>query len=154
MSDKEPLLKKSSQQSHYDDDSDGRKNNKRLSSSTFSDLRQCFGDKEADKQYNNLDDHDVEDSKNDIPVGAFYLFRFTDSIDLFLMFTTLCLLLFQALCITANMVIFSRLTGLFAIKSFGNDCRYQHDNSLILNMSNYICPEGIEINSSNYVQYH
>jgi hypothetical protein len=70
------------------------------------------------------------------------------------MFIAVCLIIVHALCILANSVISGRLTGLFAMKSFGNNCDYQNEKSNIVNTSNYNCPLGIEVNPFNYDRLH
>jgi hypothetical protein len=70
------------------------------------------------------------------------------------MFIAVCLVLLHSCCLLANSVVFGRLTGLFAIKSFGDSCDHQHQNSIILNTRNYDCPAGIELNPFNYDRLH
>lgn len=70
------------------------------------------------------------------------------------MFIAACLIILHGCCFLINVVTASRLTALLIIRSSDNNCSYQDQNSLILNMSNYNCSLGIELNSTNYDQLH
>ena len=64
------------------------------------------------------------------------------------MFIGICLMLLHSCCLLANSIVFGRLTALFAVRSFGNSCYYQHKDSTIHNTSNFNCPLGIDLSSS------
>ena len=53
----------------------------------------------------------------------------------------------------ANNVLFGRVTGLFAVESFGGDCQHENQSSMIPFKDNKTCPLGTESNPSKYVHF-
>ncbi|CAF1495581.1 unnamed protein product, partial [Adineta steineri] len=53
-------------------------------------------------------------------------------------------------CVLANVILFGRITGLFATTSFAVDCHSQYENSVSTIINNSVCPFGIDINPLNY----
>ncbi|CAF1396036.1 unnamed protein product [Adineta steineri] len=70
------------------------------------------------------------------------------------MLTALCFLLAHAACILANVILFGRITGLFATTSFTVDCHNQYENSVSTIINNTICPFGTDLNPLNYDRLH
>ncbi|CAF1182935.1 unnamed protein product [Adineta steineri] len=143
MDDKEPLLKKHNK-SPIDNDSDNE------NKSSF-DWRQYFNRQKTDASNKKLDDENKQTNK-DIPIGVFQLFRFADRIDVLLIITALCLIVGHIVCILANIILFGRITGLFATTSFAVDCNNQNLTSTIIN--NTVCPPGVDLNPLNYDRLH
>ncbi|CAF4444040.1 unnamed protein product, partial [Adineta steineri] len=81
-------------------------------------------------------------------------FRFADRIDVFLLIINLCLVLVHVICILANVILFARITGLFATRSFALDCHNQYKNIESSIINNSQCPFGIDLNSLNYDRLH
>ncbi|CAF0776180.1 unnamed protein product [Adineta steineri] len=52
--------------------------------------------------------------------------------------------------VLANVILFSRITGLFATTSFAVDCDNQYQNIASTIINNSICPFGIDLNPINY----
>lgn len=112
--------------------------------SSCSNCCQCFSLKKNDNDYLELDD-DTEDGVKDKPVSIFQLvsifqiylwkllyspypssqFKFANGLDLFLMLVSVCCIILHSLCTIANLFLIGRLTGLFAIESYGNNCQNQ-----------------------------
>ncbi|CAF0995713.1 unnamed protein product [Rotaria sordida] len=119
----------------------------------FSDWRQCFTRKENDGKYIKLDE-DTEHTGKDQVVGILQLFRFANRIDVVLMVITICLAVLHVICMLTNLIIFGRLTGIFAIESFGNNCSDQHSASIALINNNKIYTQGIDLNIWNNALLH
>ncbi|CAF1099430.1 unnamed protein product [Adineta steineri] len=54
----------------------------------------------------------------------------------------------------SNVLLFGRITGLFATTSFAVDCDNQYQNLESGIINNTICPFGIELNPLNYDRLH
>ncbi|CAF0997871.1 unnamed protein product [Adineta steineri] len=145
MSDKEPLLKKHNKLLN---DNDNDNENK-----SFSHWRQYFSRQKTDDKNKKLDD-EIKHTTKDIPVSVFQLFRFADRIDLLLMMIALCLMLVHIACILANVILFGRITGLFATTSFAVDCDDHYENFTSAIINNSVCPLGINLNPLNYDRLH
>ncbi|CAF0943732.1 unnamed protein product [Rotaria sordida] len=76
-----------------------------------------------------LDDDTEHNDKNEV-VGVLKLFRFACGIDYILMLISICLIVLQACAILNNLVLYGRLTGLFAVESFGHNCEHQGRKSI------------------------
>ncbi|CAF1432493.1 unnamed protein product [Adineta steineri] len=145
MNDKEPLLK------NYNkllNDNDSDNDNK-----SFSDWRQYFNRQKADAKNKKLDD-EINHTTKDIPISVFQLFRFADRIDILLIIIALCLILIHEVCVLANVILFGRITGLFATTSFAVDCNNQYQNLTSTIIKNSVCPLGIDLNPLNYDRLH
>ncbi|CAF1259545.1 unnamed protein product [Adineta steineri] len=140
MSDKEPLLKK---RNKLLNDNDSHNENK-----SFSEWRQYFNQQKTDARNKKLND-EINQTTKDIPVGVLRLFRFADRIDLFLLIIALSLILGHAACLLAKVILFGRITGLFATTSFSVDCHNQYENFASTIINNSVCPLGIDLNSLN-----
>ncbi|CAF1559810.1 unnamed protein product, partial [Adineta steineri] len=81
-------------------------------------------------------------------------FRFADCIDIFLIIIAVCFMLGDVVCILANVILFGRMTGLFATTSFAVDCHNQYENSVSTIINNSVCPFGIDLNPLNYDRLH
>ncbi|CAF3900579.1 unnamed protein product [Adineta steineri] len=145
MSDKEPLLKKHNKLLN-DNDSDNEKK-------SFSEWRQYFNQQKTDARNKKLDDEIIDITK-DIPVGILQLFQFADCIDILLMIIALFLLLLHCVCVLGNVILFGRITGLFATTSFAVDCDNQYRNTASTIINNTVCPFGIDLNPLNYDRLH
>ncbi|CAF4394938.1 unnamed protein product, partial [Adineta steineri] len=77
-------------------------------------------------------------------------FRFADCIDLVLIIIGLCFMLGSVVCALANVILFGRITGLFATTSFAVDCDNQYQNPVSTIINNTVCPFGIDLNPLNY----
>ncbi|CAF3644914.1 unnamed protein product [Rotaria sp. Silwood1] len=126
-SDRKALLNASSKLSIDDGDDDNR-GKKQLSVNSFFDWRRYFNRSTDDKNYIKLDD-DIQHNDKDGVVGVFQLFRFSNCLDIALMFTTICLIAMHTVAMLASLVLFSQLMGIFAIESFGDICEQQHKSS-------------------------
>ncbi|CAF5024576.1 unnamed protein product [Rotaria sp. Silwood1] len=155
MSYRQPLL----QASHKfpiataSDDAVNNGNKKQLVTNSFTNWRRYFSRKKDSNTYIKLDD-DTKRSDKDEAVDVLRLFQFADRLDFVLMLLALCLMLFHTVCILASLVLFGRVTGLFAIQSFGDNCYDQRQNSIIAIKNNNTYPEGIELNIFNNVSSH
>ncbi|CAF0891101.1 unnamed protein product [Adineta steineri] len=145
MSEKEPLLN-TSNKLPIDNDTDNEND-------IFSHWRQYFNEQKTNVKNKKLDDV-IKEMNKDIPISVFQLFRFADRIDVFLLIITLCLVLVHVICILANVILFARITGLFATRSFALDCHNQYKNIESSIINNSICPFGIDLNSLNYDRLH
>ncbi|CAF0731721.1 unnamed protein product [Adineta steineri] len=145
MSDKEPLLKKHNK-SPIDNDSDNE------NKSSF-DWRQYFNQQKTNARNKQLDD-EIKQTNKDIPISVFELFRFADCIDLLLIIIALCFMVGDIFCLLADIILFGRITGLFAATSFAVDCHNQYKNSLSKIINNSVCPFGIDLNPLNYDRLH
>lgn len=82
-------------------------------------------------------------------------FRFANRIDSLLICIAFLAAVLYGVCVTAHVVIFSRLTGTFAIQAFSDFCdRHQQQNGSITVLSGHVCPLGIELNPFNNAQLH
>lgn len=54
-----------------------------------------------------------------------------------MMFTAAFVMVLHGICILVSLYLFGRLTGLFAIKSFGDSCGYGNHSSIDLITNNY-----------------
>ncbi|CAF4244189.1 unnamed protein product, partial [Adineta steineri] len=81
-------------------------------------------------------------------------FRFADCIDLVLIIIGLCFMLGSVVCALANVILFGRITGLFATTSFAVDCDNQYQNPVSTIINNTVCPFGIDLNPLNYDRLH
>jgi hypothetical protein len=52
------------------------------------------------------------------------------------------------------MIVFGRVTGIFAVHSFGGTCEQRQQYSMTPSGKNYTCPLGIDLNSFNYARFH
>ncbi|CAF1376631.1 unnamed protein product [Rotaria sordida] len=147
MGDRQHLLNASNKFS-IDDDDDNNGNKKQLFTNSFSDWCRCFSRKGSDNKYTKLDD-DTEHSDKDEPVGIFRLFQFANRIDFVLMFIAVCLIVIYTICFLMSLILFGRLTGIFATKSFGDNCDYQHQNSIGPIKNNNTYSPVIELNLFN-----
>ncbi|CAF3961539.1 unnamed protein product [Rotaria sp. Silwood1] len=70
----------------------------------------------------------------------------------------MCLILLHTICILANIILFGRLTGIFATESFGDACDYQHQNLIAPIKNNNTYSQGTELitfnNDSSYKLRH
>ncbi|CAF1285349.1 unnamed protein product [Adineta steineri] len=57
-------------------------------------------------------------------------------------------------CALTTIILFGRITGLFATKSFSVDCHNQYENFVSTIINNSVCPFGIDLNSFNYDRLH
>ncbi|CAF1318246.1 unnamed protein product [Rotaria sordida] len=146
MSDRQSLLNASNKFSTGDDDDNGNK--KQLFTNSFSDWRRCFSRKGSDNKYTKLDD-DTEHSDKDEPVGIFRLFQFANRTDFVLMFIAACFLMLHTICNLIHLLLFGRLTGLFATESFGDNCDYRHQNTIGPTKNNNTYSQVIELNRFN-----
>ncbi|CAF1307771.1 unnamed protein product [Rotaria sordida] len=147
MGDRQHLLNASSKFSiGGDDDDNGSK--KQLFINSFSDWRRCFSRKGSDNKYIKLD-NDTQHSDKDEAVGVFRLFRFANRMDFVLMFIAMCLGMVETICTLVTLVLFGRLTGIFVTESFGDNCDYQHQNSIASIENNNTYPQVIELNMLN-----
>ncbi|CAF1410244.1 unnamed protein product [Adineta steineri] len=53
-----------------------------------------------------------------------------------------------------TIILFGRITGLFATKSFSVDCHNQYENFVSTIINNSVCPFGIDLNPFNYDRLH
>ncbi|CAF4089268.1 unnamed protein product [Adineta steineri] len=81
-------------------------------------------------------------------------FRFADRIDIVLMILGLFFVLMHGVCALANIILFGRITGLFATTSFAVDCDTQYQNLESTIINNTVCPLGIDLNALNYDRLH
>ncbi|CAF1469718.1 unnamed protein product, partial [Rotaria sordida] len=154
MNDRQPLLNTSNKLSIGDDDTNnGKKYNEFIIVHSFSDWRRCFNRKDSENKYIELDD-DTEHNDKDKPVGVFRLFRFANRIDFLLMFIAMSLMLVQTACILVNQILVGRLTGLFAILSFGDDCDHEQQNFTAPIKTNNRYSHGINLNIFNNALSH
>ncbi|CAF0775086.1 unnamed protein product [Adineta steineri] len=63
-------------------------------------------------------------------------------------------MLVHAVSVLANIILFGRITGLFATTSFAVDCDNQYQNLESGIINNTICPFGIDLNPLNYDRLH
>lgn len=79
-------------------------------------------------------------------------FRFADRLDLFLMVIAVLIIVVETFFFVAGIVLFSRLSGTFAMESFANTCRQQQQQQNLANTSkdNITCPLGINLYSINF----
>ncbi|CAF0845843.1 unnamed protein product [Adineta steineri] len=145
MNDKEPLLKNYNKLLN-DNDSDNE-------NKSFSDWRQYFNRQKTNAKNKKLDD-EIKQTTKDIPINVFQLFRFADRIDILLIIIALCLILIHEVCVLANVILFGRITGLFATTSFAVDCNNRYQNLTSTNINNSVCPLGIDLNPLNYDRLH
>ncbi|CAF0906238.1 unnamed protein product [Adineta steineri] len=120
---------------------------------SVSDWRQYFSRQKTDAKNKNIDD-EIERTTEEIQVSLFQLFRFADHIDLVLMITALCFMLGDVVCALATIILFGRITGLFATTQFAVDCDNQYQNSVSAVINNTACPFGIDLNPLNYDRIH
>ncbi|CAF1012520.1 unnamed protein product [Adineta steineri] len=120
---------------------------------SLSDWRQYLNRQKIDGNNKKLND-EIKHTTKDIPVSILQLFRFADRIDILLMIIALCLILGHTACLLANVILFGRITGLFATTSFSVDCDNQYKNltSTIINSS--VCSLDIDLNPLNYDRLH
>ncbi|CAF1438405.1 unnamed protein product, partial [Adineta steineri] len=145
MDDKEPLLKKHNKLLN-DNDSDNE------NKSSF-DWRQYFNRQKTNARNKKLDD-EIKQTTKDIPISVLQLFRFADRIDILLIIIALCLVVGHAICFLATIILFGRITGLFATTSFAVDCNNQYRNLTSTIINNSGCPFGIDLNPLNYDRLH
>ncbi|CAF4187482.1 unnamed protein product, partial [Adineta steineri] len=119
----------------------------------FSEWRQYFNQQKTDARNKKLDD-EINQTTKDIPVGVLQLFRFADRIDILLMIIALFFVLMHGVCALANIILFGRITGLFATTSFAVDCDNQYQNLASTIINNTVCPLGIDLNPLNYDRLH
>ncbi|UJR20034.1 hypothetical protein I4U23_023168 [Adineta vaga] len=153
MNDKEPLLTTTSDRFYNNDIDEDNKNKQRLLTNSFSDWRQWFDRRAGNKQDGNIDNNTNFKDKMDM-VSVIDLFRFADRIDFILMSIGIFFLLLMAAGLTITQVTFGQLIGLFAEVTFAKKCHHQQQNLIISNLSNYVCPPGININSENYMKLY
>ncbi|CAF1257081.1 unnamed protein product [Adineta steineri] len=153
MSDEQPLLNKSKHFSvDYDDNA---KSTKQLATDTLYDWRRCFrGPTSVDEDYEKLDeDEDGTDNRKETSVTVLELFRFADGMDYFLMVLCVILILIHTACALGTLVLFGRVTGTFATRSFDISCEQQYGDVLGFNQNQSGCPLGITLNSENYDRF-
>ncbi|CAF0994260.1 unnamed protein product [Rotaria sordida] len=75
-------------------------------------------------------DDDAEHNDKDEAVGVLRLFRFACGIDYVLMLISICLTVLQSCAILTSLVLYGRLSGLFAVESFSNNCDHQKRKSI------------------------
>ncbi|CAF1393329.1 unnamed protein product [Adineta steineri] len=110
--------------------------------------RQYFSRQKTNAKNKKLND-EINDTNKDIPVGVLQLFRFTDRIDIVLLILGLCFMLGHVVGAIANVILFGRITGLFATTSFAVDCTNQYKNFVSTILNNTVCPFGIDLNPLN-----
>jgi hypothetical protein len=69
------------------------------------------------------------------------------------MFITACLVVGHIVCVLTNVFLFGRVTGIFAVESFGGNCDYKQQGATGTNTNNNTCPLGIELNPFNYLRF-
>ncbi|UJR18771.1 hypothetical protein I4U23_005677 [Adineta vaga] len=152
MSDKQPLLKPTSKL--LDDEGDGDEDNTKTSSNRFSDWRHCFNGERADSKYEKMNDENKNTEKSK-RIGMFQLFRYANRYDVILKIISFLLLIVHTVCVIANLGLYGKVTGIFAIESFENNCQYDDYGNLKTSINNlYDCPPGIELNAFNYERLH
>ncbi|CAF1162887.1 unnamed protein product [Rotaria sordida] len=107
----------------------------------------------GDDDTNNGND-DTEYNDNDEPVGVFRLFQFANHIDILLMFIAMSLMLLQTTCILAYQILVTRLTGLFVIKSFGDNCDHEQKIFTAPIKINNTYSRGMDLNIFNNALLH
>jgi ABC-type transporter Mla maintaining outer membrane lipid asymmetry permease subunit MlaE len=70
------------------------------------------------------------------------------------MVLSVCHRLLAAFCIIGALVLFGKVTGMFAAESFAENCSGQHQNSFDTVKNNITCPLGIELNPFNFIDLH
>ncbi|CAF1469471.1 unnamed protein product [Adineta ricciae] len=150
MSDRQPLLDASGKLPSGDDDGFGSDiHQKQVPKSSFSTWRRYFS--RSTKMDANNKKPDDEDDANDRyhDIGFFEIFRHADGISVLLMLTGLLLLAIHAVCVLANLALFGKITGVFAVESFDNDCHKVHRNLTALITYDSDCPLGIAVDADN-----
>ncbi|CAF0924787.1 unnamed protein product [Adineta steineri] len=115
----------------------------------FSQWRQYFNRQKIDASNKTLDDEIIHTTE-DIQVNVSQLFRFANCVDILLMIIGLFFMLGDITCALANVILFGRITGLFATILFAVDCDIQYENSVSTIINNTVCPLGIDLNPLNY----
>ncbi|CAF1433676.1 unnamed protein product [Adineta steineri] len=82
------------------------------------------------------------------------MFQFADRIDILLLILGLCFMLVHVAGVLVNIILFGRITGVFATTSFAVDCHNQYQNFASTIINNTVCPLGIDINPLNYDRLH
>ncbi|CAF1514394.1 unnamed protein product [Adineta ricciae] len=95
------------------------------------------------------DNNDQE--KNINSVNLFQLFRFANRLDYVLLFIGFCAAILHGICYSAYLILFGRITGVFAMQSFGGHCNQKQKN---ISSNNPNCPLGIELNLGNFSRLH
>ncbi|CAF0915009.1 unnamed protein product [Adineta steineri] len=117
------------------------------------DWRQYLNRQKTDANNKKLND-EIKHTTKDISVSVFQLFRFADCIDILLLILGLCFMLGHAVGVIANVILFGRITGLFATTSFAVDCDNQYKNLESGIINNTLCPLGINLDPLNYDRLH
>ncbi|CAF0742816.1 unnamed protein product [Adineta steineri] len=115
----------------------------------FSEWRRYFNQQKTDAKNKKLND-EINQTTKDIPVSVLQLYRFADRIDILLMILSLCFMLGHVVGVLVNVILFGRITGLFATTSFAVDCDNQYQNLESTIINNTVCPLGIDLNPLNY----
>ncbi|CAF4252498.1 unnamed protein product, partial [Rotaria magnacalcarata] len=108
-----------------------------------------FRCKTNDNEYQKLDG-DSNQANNQQNIGFFQLFRFADRFDFILLIIGLIGVLLAALCFSMNLIIFGKLTAVFADISSSGKCQDQQQKFPFLTTSTNGCPFGINPNAKNY----
>lgn len=77
-------------------------------------------------------------------------FRFADHIDLFLMAFVMFISVLEACFFVGGMILFGKISGIFAMLSFDNTCYHQQQNRTEVTVHNMTCPLGINLDSINF----
>lgn len=70
------------------------------------------------------------------------------------MLIAVCLIASHTVCIIGNLVLFGRISGIFANEAFVNACGHEGQSLIMTNKSYSLCPFGIELNAYNYARLH
>ncbi|UJR34425.1 hypothetical protein I4U23_021832 [Adineta vaga] len=154
MSDKQPLLKATSKLLDNEDDGDENiTDNKKVASNSFADWRQCFNGARRDSRYQKIDDETKNTEKYKY-IGIAKLFRHVDNYDIALMAISFLFVIIHAACVIGNLALFGKITGIFAIESFDNNCHNDYENLTTVASNLNDCLPGIELNAFNYERLH
>ncbi|CAF1206000.1 unnamed protein product [Rotaria magnacalcarata] len=142
MSETEQLL--SNENDEYSDSERSRKGNKIITK-----LFKQFRRKTNDNEYQKLDE-DSNLANKQQNISFFQLFRFADRFDFILLSIGLIGVVLVSLCFSANLIIFGKLTAVFAEVSSSGKCQNQQHNVSFLTTSTNGCPFSINPNAKNY----
>ena len=136
---------------------------------SFDDWRQCFTRKKSESEYIELNDNN-ENGEKDEPVGLLRLvsifrmntsrltnltllqFQFANGFDWFMMCIATFFIIIHAGCILANLFLYGRLTGLFAIESYANNCNNLNKNSTLSMHNDNTLRQGRELHTFGNTQ--
>ncbi|CAF2047746.1 unnamed protein product [Rotaria magnacalcarata] len=116
---------------------------------TLAKLFKQFRRKTNDNEYQKLDE-DSNLANKQQNISFFQLFRFADRFDFILLSIGLIGVVLVSLCFSANLIIFGKLTAVFAEVSSSGKCQNQQHNVSFLTTSTNGCPFSINPNAKNY----